>query len=256
MKPIVFPYKMGSQSAKLIARALGAKRVYPDRNYRPRSNHVIINWGSSTYPNWLGIRPYPEKILNYLEGVRLAGNKLTTFELLRSNNVAIPEFTTDISVAREWDGIVVCRQTLTGSQGAGIVIAETPDQIIQAPLYTKHLRHKHEYRVHVMNGQVIDFTQKKKRSSLEEVSQYVRNSSGGWVFCRSGVELPDDVVLQAINAVSSLGLDFGAVDVAYRERENKAFVLEVNTAPGMDEEGTTLQRYVDGFKELIGDLNV
>lgn len=247
MKAVVYPYKMGSKSAKLVARALGAKRVYPDRNYRPRRNHLIINWGNSSNPNWYR---YPHGgYVNNPVSVRNAGNKLTTLELLRSNNVSVPEFTTVISEAQAWEGVVVCRQTLTGSQGQGIVIAESPDQIIPAPLYTKHVRHKHEFRVHVMNGQVIDFTQKKKRSD-QEVNPFVRNSEGNWVFCREGVVLPDDVSTQAINAVKALGLDFGAVDVAYREREGKAYVLEANCAPGMDEDGTTLQRYVESLKEF------
>ena len=33
LKPIILPYKMGSQSAKALAQNLGALRVYPDRNY-------------------------------------------------------------------------------------------------------------------------------------------------------------------------------------------------------------------------------
>jgi glutathione synthase/RimK-type ligase-like ATP-grasp enzyme len=46
-----------------------------------------------------------------------------------------------------------------------------------------------------------------------------------------------------------LGLDFGAVDIGHRIIDNKVFVFEVNTAPGI--EGTTLQRYVNTFNEYI-----
>ena len=73
-----------------------------------------------------------------------------------------------------------------------------------------------------------------------ESNPLIKNLDNGWVFCRTGISLPDDARNQAIAAVRSLGLDFGAVDVLYREREDKAFVLEVNTAPGL--EGTTLER--------------
>jgi glutathione synthase/RimK-type ligase-like ATP-grasp enzyme len=241
----VYPYKMGSQSAKILARALDAIRVFPDRNYRPRLNHTIINWGSSTIPRWY---EQADDVINRVEAVAIAANKLKTFNKLSQHGVSIPVFTTDREVAEDWDGVVVCRKVLNGSQGSGIVIAETSDQIVDAPLYTKHVRHKHEFRVHVMNGEVIDFTQKKKRSGVGEVSNFVRNHEGNWVFCREGVVLPEDVKAQSIKAVEALGLDFGAVDVAYREREDKAFVLEVNTSPGMDEEGTTVQRYAEAFR--------
>jgi glutathione synthase/RimK-type ligase-like ATP-grasp enzyme len=190
-------------------------------------------------------------VLNHWASVLTARDKILTFNCLKENSISIPEYTEDKAVAQSWDGVVVCRKTVTGQEGQGIVIAQTPDEIVDAPLYTKHVRHKHEFRVHVFKGSVIDFTQKKKRADVE-VDNFVRNSAGNWVFCRDGVVLPDDVALQAVNAVSALGLDFGAVDVAYRERENKAFVLEVNTAAGL--EGTTLERYTQAFKSYMETL--
>jgi len=49
----------------------------------------------------------------------------------------------------------------------------------------------------------------------------------------------------ALAAVSALGLDFGAVDIIYNEHENQYYVLEVNTAPGL--EGTTVEKYAEAF---------
>ena len=43
------------------------------------------------------------------------------------------------------------------------------------------------------------------------------------------------------------GLDFGAVDVLWNERQQKAYVCEVNTAPGL--EGITLDNYLKEIKE-------
>lgn len=252
MKIRVLPYKISSASAKALAQQLGALRVYPERNYKPRSNHLIINYGYSSPPLWA--RRANEKgsiILNNWDSVMVARDKTRALICMYSQGVQVPEYTTDIEVAKQWEGVVVCRLTTTGQEGRGIVIAETPDQIVQAPLYTKHVRHKHEFRVHVMNGNVFDFTQKKKRATID-CNPYVRNSAGNWVFCREGVLLPNDVKVQAIKAVEALGLNFGAVDVAYREREDKAYVLEVNTAPGL--EGTTLTKYVEQFKYIIEDL--
>lgn len=252
IKPILFPYKMGSTSARLLAHELGALRVFPDRNYRPRSNHVVINWGNSTLPSWWGRAHLAADFINIPQSVELATNKIKAFDAMLLEGVNIPEYTTDKQIAKSWDGIVVCRKTVTGHEGRGIVIANTPSEIVDAPLYTKHLRHKHEYRVHVFKGSVIDFTQKKKRAGSETTSSLVRNSANNWVFCREGVTLPDDAKEQAIKAVDALFLDFGAVDIAYRERDNKAYVLEVNTAPGI--EGTTLNSYSAAIKEYLNGL--
>jgi hypothetical protein len=239
----IYPYKMSSQSAKYLSEGLDCTRVYPNRRYIPKSNHVIINWGNSHRPDWYRRSP---SIINEPECVRDATNKLTTLLVLKEAGVNVPEFTTVIAEAKAWDGIVVCRRTITGARGQGIVIANNPDEIIDAPLYTKHLRHKHEYRVHMMNGEVIDVTQKKKRQGTNPNS--LVRSHGDWVFCREGIVIPDVIKEQALKAVSALGLDFGAVDIAYRERENKAYALEINTAPGLDAGSITLAKYIEGFR--------
>ena len=61
-------------------------------------------------------------------------------------------------------------------------------------------------------------------------------------------DLPEDCEKQAVAAVVALGLDFGAVDVVYNVKEQKAYVLEVNSAPGLS--GTTLDKYVEVFKDV------
>ena len=71
-------------------------------------------------------------------------------------------------------------------------------------------------------------------------------AAGKWF----GVYASDHVRAQSVAAVRSLGLDFGAVDVV--ERQNKAYVLEVNTAPGLV--GTTLEKYVDAIREYAEDM--
>jgi hypothetical protein len=48
------------------------------------------------------------------------------------------------------------------------------------------------------------------------------------------------VKLEALRAVLALNLDFGAVDVIYNQHRDRAYVLEVNTAPGIAEYTTNV----------------
>lgn len=81
-----------------------------------------------------------------------------------------------------------------------------------------------------------------------DASFLIRNHANGFVFCRDNIIEPSDLRDVAIQAVTALGLDFGAVDVIWNEHYNKCYALEVNTAPGL--EGTTLERYTNKIKEL------
>lgn len=251
MKLVIFPYKMGSQSARALAQGLGALRVYPDRGYRPKVNHLIINWGNSRYPNW---RYNPFKMLNDPLRVSNACNKEKAFSLFKARAVEIPEYTENKTVAGWWvdqGDIVYCRTILSGHSGNGIIIASTLNDLVDAPLYTKQVKIKKEFRVHVFNGQVIDITQKRRRAGVE-TNSLIRNLANGWVFTREDMIVPECVTAEAIKAVQALGLDFGAVDVGYNQHYDKAYIFEVNTACGL--EGTTLQRYMEAIENYVNQL--
>jgi hypothetical protein len=172
-----------------------------------------------------------------------------------------PEFTTSHVEAQMWlngGSTVVERHILNGNSGAGIVLVE-PDGgvgISRAPLYVKYVPKKQEYRVHVCGGQAVDIQRKARRKDVEDdaINWKIRNHDNGFIFARNeGDVVPPDVIVQSVNAVNLLGLAFGAVDVIFNEKEQKAYVLEVNTAPGLS--GTTLEGYLSRFKDYLnGDV--
>lgn len=250
---VIYPYKLGSHSANALREALQNKTnttiklVKPDGRYRPKQRHIIINWGNTTIPNWTH-----DQILNKSENIKLATNKIEAFKQFSENEVSHVEWTINKEVAELWisEGfIVVARATVTGHSGVGITLHGTtdfPDPLPNVPLYTKYKKKKAEYRVHVVNGKVIDVVQKKKkRERTDEFNQYIRNLGHDWVFARDGVTLTPELEDLATRAVASLGLAFGAVDIIYNQRENQYYVLEVNSAPGL--EGTTLTKYTEAF---------
>jgi len=243
MKLKIAPYKLFSKSAKALSKALGVKRLIPGSSYRPGYRTTVINWGSSScnYPG--------ATIINRPEAVKVAANKLLTFQALKRAGVPVPEFTTDRHAALEWQrqGLrIVARQKLNAHTGEGLIIVQTNDALPHAPLYVKYVRKEKEYRVHVFRGQIIDLTEKRKRHGAETINPYVRNLSSGWVFCRTGLYPSEQVKTQSIRAVQALGLDFGAVDII--ERNGQVWVLEVNSAPGL--EATTLTKYTEAFRRI------
>lgn len=246
----VYPYKMGSAASKALAEGLGVRRIYRDRKYKYRDGDVIINYGMTVPPDGMPANAV-HAIVNRPSAVGAASNKLSAFTTMAQSGVSIPDFTTDQSEARRWitddHSIVVCRTVLNGHSGGGIVLASVPEEVVEAPLYTRYVKKKHEYRVHVGHGIVFDIAQKRVRQGSEGNNFQVRNYDNGWVFTRDGVDHFDAVHEQAVLAVAALGLDFGAVDIGYNTHTGVATVYEVNTAPGL--EGTTLSRYVSMIQD-------
>ncbi len=256
----ILQYKKGSKSAKELADALGTKRVVRDSpTFTNRYNHTIINWGCSTLPNF----PVANWV-NHPDAVKRASNKLSCFRALQEvipDN--IPEFTTsarevhdnlDTNYRTQW----LARTKLTGHSGDGIIeimggqeYGPEGDMFPEAPLYVKYIKKAKEYRAHVINGRVVDVQEKRKRRSVENsmVDYRVRSSATGWVYCRDDVDYGDALVDLAVDSVRALGLDFGAVDIIYNAHYNKYYVLEVNTACGM--EGATIELYANELRRMV-----
>jgi glutathione synthase/RimK-type ligase-like ATP-grasp enzyme len=225
-KLVLVPRNLGSRSAKELASVLSQKL-----------GHRVL-------------RVRPERVAQRIGFVLREGtDKLTQLNKFKENDVATLEFTTDRAVALGWlgDSAVVCRTVLRGSEGNGIVVAETPEQLVPAPLYTRYFKKKHEFRVHVFNGQVIDVQQKRKRNGVEDEGRNprIRNLANGYVFCRDGIVEPDGLRDTAVRATAALGYTLGAVDVVYNEHHNRLAVLEVNSTPGL--QGSTLESYANAI---------
>ena len=196
-------------------------------------------------------------MLNRPDVVGRATNKLHFFEMLQGQDINIPEFTTDREVALDWidDGKdIVCRATLTGHSGEGITIIDTEseDQVPEVPLYTRYVKKAEEYRIHVMGTTIISKQRKARRRDVpdDQVNWKVRNVAGGFVFARNEDHTyPKCVLDAALKAIEISQLDFGAVDIIYNASQEKAYVLEINTACGL--EGTTLEDYKNGFSQRL-----
>ena len=252
MRFIIVPYKMGSQSCKRLKEKFievghKALRVNPtSRTFRPKITDKYIYWGGTTIIN--------VPLENSYNPIRhRASNKLLTLRDCNEAGLSTVPWTEEREIANEWltEGkTVVARATLVGHSGAGITIHTTPTDLPTVSLYTKYVKKTYECRIHIFKGRMIDAQIKRKVRDVEENNPLIRNIHTGWVYCRDNY-IPDPTSIQlAIDAVRVVGLDFGAVDLIYNQHYNQFYILEVNTAPGL--EGTTLINYVNAF---IGDLN-
>lgn len=239
-----------------IKKINGVKVVVSSPNIKSNALKELANELS----NRLGYRVWrvtPDRVRNRRAISFLSGlDKLVQFAKFAENAISAPKHAVSVDGIDAFTSKQVVARTLTNSsEGRGIVIFDKGQQPPRAPLYTEYIPKKKEFRAHVWpdrNGQpqVIDVVEKRKRRGVEERNTQVRNTANGYVFCRDGVTVPGDLNALAVSAVAALGRSYGAVDIIWNEKQNKCYVLEVNSRPGM--EGTTVKKYADAIVEQLG----
>lgn len=236
-----------------LAKSLGIRCIkHNNSKFKGNANKSVINWGASVVP----VEVIQCKVFNKAEASRNASDKVICFDMLDKDFVAIPEVFHNVEEATKYlettkdkDPKVVCRTLTKASAGKGIVMATKVDELVKAPLYTAYVKKTEEYRIHVVQGKVIDMQRKARNKDVAIVDWKIRTHDNGFIFMREDVHPPASVLEQSIAAVAALGLDFGAVDIIWNAYHNKPYVLEINTAPGL--EGTTLDRYTEAFKAML-----
>jgi glutathione synthase/RimK-type ligase-like ATP-grasp enzyme len=249
----ILPYRQGSKSAKALAEALGGKVLLLEGSkFVPKSDDVIINWGNVGNINGVLLQH-----LDMLENdpcvIRRASNKRAFFQLMQEagHDAIIPAFWTSRQNIPDDAFPIVCRTSLAGHSGDGIVLSDSPAGLVDAPLYVQYIKKEQEYRVHIGkkgDSYVTIAVQRKARNSSvpdHAVNWRVRNHANGFVFVREGFTAPAAVIDAARLALGASGLDFGAVDVIWNSHQERAYVLEINTAPGL--EGQTVTDYANFF---------
>lgn len=220
----VSPGTRGSQSAKRLAQALTEQLGYKV---------------------WRSIKDFPKKqALTYGQGV----DKLTQFKWFEAQGIPALEYTVSADTANEWldaGDVVVGRKLLNSSCGKGIKIFDTVWALADLwdfPVFTKYKKKKREFRVHVFKDKVVRVVEKKLRKDWDGPRESkIRNLANGYVFCGCD-SYPEGLPALALAASRVVSSDFAGVDVGYNEHKQELFVIEVNSAPGI--EGTNLSSYV------------
>ena len=224
------PYKRFSKAVFNLRKELRLKRYNSEDFY-----DLLINYGSQR-------KDYNfTRVINKHESISNASNKVKAFKIFKENNLRTLRFTTSIDEAKGFRFPVFCRQNyLMG--GKGIKIAFTPEELILAHFYTEYINPIAEYRVNVFKDEVILWSKKEPKINA---NPYIRNNKHNYKFSKRFSECPPVLKDLCVNAVRVLGLDFGGVDVLFGE-DNKYYLLEVNTAIGMD--GSTIKLFADKIR--------
>ena len=261
----LLPYRNGSESCRLLKNSLGINAIKLNGSlWKPNDNRWVINWGNTTHP--LCEREDEVNFINPPSKVAVAVNKLLTFKAL-SADILMPTWTQDKERVKAWLGYgkgieVVARKVLNGYGGQGIQLLTEKDidNIPNAPLYTMYVPKKSEFRVHFIEGRGVVKLQRKARVlDIPErlINWKIRNLGNGFIYALVD-DMEDDNHYRLQNMVNTihdkLGLSFFCADVLYNQLQNSFYLLEVNTAPGLNE--NTVETYREGFSHMFKSKNL
>jgi hypothetical protein len=249
---LIWVYTAGrlSESAYALSHMDGFRRMTQGKGVK--KGHTIINWGvgdDTKFPEF----EFDYNLLNCPDAVMRAINKRTAFAIWAGHQVHTVPWTANKAVAKEWldaGKTVVARKILTGHEGDGIVIIEPGQPLIDAPLYSMYIFKVREFRVHATREKAFASHMKIKdpKNPDQPKTWKVRSYANGFIFQRNNIPMSPKRDALAIQSIATLGLDFGAVDII-EDKQGKFYVLEVNTAPGI--EGQTTPAYAGAIKELV-----
>lgn len=202
-------------------------------------NGLNINWG--TYSGLDG--------LNSSEAVKNASNKRLALELMTENDVPTPKL-----YLPPFDDIVfpVVGRRDKHTRGSGFFLCydqydfdRTRDFNRPPTHYLQFIGNTREFRVHIFNGKSIKISEKIGTGIIRNYSRDDNDIVFKYPKEFKRKQLLRDTAIQAIDAI---GLDFGAVDILYKN--GQVWVLEVNTSPQLTDSPSTLSAYVRAFMSL------
>lgn len=226
-----------SQSAEILRHSLSALQI------EEHSTPMYVNWGTTSSTATAG------RVLN---NKKLDG--LQQLQALKEANIHCPAFTDKLEEAYRWtnQGWCVFGRNLNHTQGRDLVSVLSlrfPDKDFWVRMVQNI---EDEWRFHIVAGRSIQRQHKiyTNEDGGGHPQHPIRNRRHGWTMERS-LE-PNSNLFKRLRetakaAVSALGYDFGAVDLA-TTADDHIYVFEVNRAPGLDDYSAS--RYADAFNKI------
>jgi glutathione synthase/RimK-type ligase-like ATP-grasp enzyme len=221
--------RRGGITAKEIAELCQARA---SRQYLPRREDFIINYG----------RDY--KFANLNKNVIF--NKLTVYEKLKEAGIKQPRLFHKGENVPD-DAFPLLARRKYHSQGRDIIYIHNREQLendLEDFMYdflVEYINKKSEYRVHILGDEAFVSVKFNKEGDGDPI---VRSHANKWKQIEYDREWKDDLIELARSVITVLGYDFGAVDII--RKRNALYVLEINSAPGL--ERRKLNLYAEYFK--------
>ena len=220
MKIAVISPKKVTQSATRLAQLLSATHINHQEIPDLSGFDLVFNYGSSKEIN------HPN-IINSPHAVSLCINKISTLKRLEPVCSSI-SWTKDREKALAWfceDGVVVARESQTGSQGKGLTYAEDRVTFDNAPasFWTRFFPHEKEVRINVFKGTILSIFDKQ----IKELGD------GHYEFDFVPLTIAgehDQISLMISQISKTLGIDYYGMDVLVNGN-NFCKLLEVNSGP-------------------------
>jgi len=186
------------------------------------------------------------RTFNKRDAILANANKFGSLQKMQSAGVRVPPF------SRDWRDLTfpMLGRSSNHQGGTDVRLYLQPKDIemsYPAAYYVQYVPKVKEYRVHVCNGKVLKVIDKRYNPDSNAYDQLVWNFRTGHQFFW-GTYLP--MHNAAITAVQAMGLDFGAVDCIVGHEDGELYILEVNTAPGIDLERTAMF-YADELRSMM-----
>lgn len=232
---ILYPRPM-RVTGRLLRRQLDCHGGTP-AHYIGRGDSTVVRWGSTEGRDGL-------HVCNTANAVALAANKLESLRTMKEAGISVPRFSTNPTDFAD-DATIMGRNT-SHRGGTDIrVLHGMHTEAVYSDFFTEYIPCETEFRLHIFGGELIAAQLKKYEGEGEEGEVRIRNHANGYVFVPFMHSLPHRRRIDAATeAVASLGLHFGAVDML---GDDSSTVLEVNTAPGLSSE-RTLNAYTEAIR--------
>jgi glutathione synthase/RimK-type ligase-like ATP-grasp enzyme len=239
----------GSTTGKALLEALKTKGANLNGGMKdPGKVSILLRWGSM-----LPVDANPGKVWNSKAAITKASNKEAALQIFKENGIKIPKTVVGIQGFQAEDFPVLGRKAHHVAGNDIILCLQRSDLDEAAKLgcthYTKYIPTKTEFRIHVWGDQIIKISEKVLTEPERHKDSWIRNFDEGYTFVSPKTHLPAQTKGMAIDAVACLGLHFGAVDMILGD-DGLAYVLEVNTAPGLQTD-SSIEAYVNKFMEVL-----
>ena len=236
-RPVILYHRSTGRTARMLSEVLHLDRAKAVDPYTP----VVIRWGSST-PAVLDFA------INTRQSIALTSHGLNSLQVMEEAGVPVPTVWTRPPTVEELYPILA--RTINHRGGMDILWCENHAEAVGTGrgFFTRYTKVDHEFRVHVFGGEVLRVFRKVKRES--DADNLIRTSYRGWGYSRvTESSIGESGVSVSLNAISALGLAFGAVDLGYNSETGKFVVFEANTGPSLN--SVSLLYYAREFENYL-----